>query len=161
MAFYGVYYQVLPQWLMVIIFCITRTALAAVGHYHNHRKKDGISDWGDSLFDMQYVGVSIIAADGHSQIHHSQTNSQADVKKTVFTGVIELPRIWRVPAETIKKFGHLFSGVVLRWLSIPFIDKESYRIPILKQAGIGFVRALLLAELAFSWYTGHFTLWFL
>lgn len=52
MAFYGVYYEILPAWLMVIFFYCSRTGLAAVGHYHNHRKKDGITDWGDPLFDM-------------------------------------------------------------------------------------------------------------
>jgi fatty acid desaturase len=52
MAFYGVYYEILPQWMLVIFFYASRTGLAAVGHYHNHRKKDGIIDWGDPLFDM-------------------------------------------------------------------------------------------------------------
>jgi hypothetical protein len=52
MAFYGIYYEVLPFWAMVIFFYASRTGLAAVGHYHNHRKKDGITDWGDALFDM-------------------------------------------------------------------------------------------------------------
>jgi hypothetical protein len=55
----------------VLFFTITRTSLAAAGHYHNHRKKDGIADWADGFFDMQYVGASIIAFDGHSIIHHS------------------------------------------------------------------------------------------
>lgn len=52
MAFYGVYYEVLPFWAMVLFFYASRTGLSAVGHYHNHRKKDGITDWGDCLFDM-------------------------------------------------------------------------------------------------------------
>ena len=52
MSFYGVYHEILPFWLMVLFFYASRTGLAAVGHYHNHRKKDGIADWGDALFDM-------------------------------------------------------------------------------------------------------------
>jgi len=52
MAFAGIYYEVLPFWAFVIFFCCSRTALAGVGHYHDHRKKDGIADWGDCLFDM-------------------------------------------------------------------------------------------------------------
>ena len=88
LSFYGVVYEILPPWLLVPIFLCTRTGMAAVGHYHSHRKKDGITDWGDAIFDIQYVGTSIIAFDGHGMIHHSQTNSLADVKRTVFTGVV-------------------------------------------------------------------------
>lgn len=71
MSFAGVYYELLPAWLLVIIFTCTRTGMAGMGHYHNHRKKDGIVDWADAFFDWQYVGASIIAFDGHSIIHHS------------------------------------------------------------------------------------------
>lgn len=88
LSFPGVYYEILPPVLLVPCFLITRTGMAAVGHYHSHRKKDGITDWGDAIFDIQYVGTSIIAFDGHGMIHHSQTNSLADVKRTVFTGVV-------------------------------------------------------------------------
>jgi hypothetical protein len=52
MQFYGVYYEIMPIWAFVFFFLCSRTALAGVGHYHNHRKKDGITDWGDALFDM-------------------------------------------------------------------------------------------------------------
>lgn len=71
MTFYGVAHDLLPAWAFVILFTCTRTGLAGAGHYHNHRKKDGITDWADSFFDMQYVGASTIAFDGHSIIHHS------------------------------------------------------------------------------------------
>ena len=52
LSFWGIYYRVLPDWFLVIFFMCSRTALAAVGHYHCHRKCDGITDWGDALFDM-------------------------------------------------------------------------------------------------------------
>jgi len=52
MQFYGVYYEIMPIWAFVIFFLCSRTALAGVGHYHNNRKKDGITDWGDAFFDM-------------------------------------------------------------------------------------------------------------
>jgi Cytochrome b5-like Heme/Steroid binding domain len=71
LAFPAMYYDIFPAWLMVIFFWITRTALSAVGHYHSHRKKDGITDWADAFFDMQYVGTAIIAFDGHGMIHHT------------------------------------------------------------------------------------------
>jgi hypothetical protein len=71
MSFYGIYYHILPEWALVIVFWASRTSMAAIGHYHSHRKKDGITDWGDAIFDMQYVGTSIIAFDGHGMLHHS------------------------------------------------------------------------------------------
>jgi hypothetical protein len=52
LAFPGVYYQVLPIWAFIPLFYITRTSLAAIGHYHDHRRKNGITDWGNALFDM-------------------------------------------------------------------------------------------------------------
>ena len=52
MSFYGVYYEILPPWALVIFFLCTRTGMASVGHYHSHRKKDGFSDWGEGFFDM-------------------------------------------------------------------------------------------------------------
>jgi hypothetical protein len=101
MAFYGVYHELLSIAAFAVLFTVTRTSLAAVGHYHCHRRKDGVKDWGDALFDMQYVGANIILADGHVMLHHLYTNSAADVKRTVFTGLLDLPRLWRVPINTI------------------------------------------------------------
>jgi hypothetical protein len=51
-SFVGVYYEILPWYLFAILFTMTRTSLAGVGHYHCHRKKNGIADWGDCFFDF-------------------------------------------------------------------------------------------------------------
>lgn len=82
------------------------------------------------------------------------------MKRTVFTGITELPRIWRIPAETAKRFGHLFSGQVIRWISIPLTDFENMPRPKMKHFGLGVVRALLFAEFAWAWYHGKLCLWF-
>jgi hypothetical protein len=71
------------------------------------------------------VGTAIIGFDGHAMIHHMQTNSKADVKRTVFTGVVNLPRIWRIPAETFRRIGHIISGVYLRWIQLYFFENEN------------------------------------
>jgi hypothetical protein len=92
--------------------------MAAVGHYHCHRGKDGVTDWGDSLFDMNYVGACIILPDGHVMLHHLYTNSPADVKRTVFNGMLGLPRLWRVPTFTLQKFGQFISGQMIFWFFI-------------------------------------------
>jgi hypothetical protein len=123
MSFYGIYYEVLPPWLLCFIFLCTRTSMASIGHYHCHRRKDGIADWGDGLFDLQYVGASPVTFEGHVMIHHTQTNSAADPKRTVFTGLLELPRLYRVPAETVRRWAHAMTGMTVRWLTIVFFEK--------------------------------------
>ena len=50
------------------------------------------------------MGACIILADGHVMLHHMYTNSPADVKRTVFTGMLDLPRFLRIPVYTVQKF---------------------------------------------------------
>lgn len=145
---------------MVLCFFFTRTAMAGVGHYHSHRRKDGFTDWGEALFDMQYVGTSIIAFDGHGMIHHSQTNSPADVKRTVFTGVTGLPRLWRIPAETLRRIGLIITGVYIRWISLFLIENENWPRLFIKQVWMFIARAVLIAEMVWAYQTGHFCVWF-
>ena len=52
MHFYGIPNKLLPFPLMVLFFLVTRTGLAGTGHYHCHRAKNGVTDWGAALFDM-------------------------------------------------------------------------------------------------------------
>jgi len=162
MMFVGVYYNLFPTWFFVLFFLITRTSLAAVGHYHCHRKKNGIADWGDALFDMQYVGANLVLYDGHVMLHHLYTNSPADPKRTVFTGMLELPRIWRVPVYTIHRFGQFLTGMFVRWISFtkePNLDKAEWNT--LKHIQFFIVRSLLIAEFFFCCYTNHFSMWFI
>jgi hypothetical protein len=132
MSFVGVKYEVLPAWLMVIFFVMTRTSMASMGHYHAHRKKDGITDWGDALFDMQYVGASTVSFDGHVLGHHTQTNGSTDPKRTIFTGLLELPRIWRVPAETMRRWAHAMTGMTIRWFTFVFLERGPIPFPTYK-----------------------------
>lgn len=159
MMFVGVYFAILPAWAFIILFAITRTSMAAVGHYHCHRKKNGIADWGDFLFDMQYIGAGVIIYDGHVMLHHLYTNSQADVKRTVFTGMLELPRLWRIPIYTAQRFGQFLTGVFIRWAHT--IKKENlfHQWPILKHAQFLTVHAILVVEFMFCWATGHLWMW--
>ena len=159
MMFVGVPNAILPLWGFVLFFTLSRTALAAVGHYHCHRKKNGISDWGDSLFDMQYVGFSIILFNGHVMGHHMYTNSSIDVKRTVFTGMLELPRLFRVPVMTLQKFGQFLTGYFIRWHQLFQVDKSA-RVP-LKFYQLLFVRLLLLSEFVFCMVSGYWLLWIL
>jgi hypothetical protein len=141
------------------LFALTRTSLAAVGHYHCHRRKDGISDWGDALFDMQYVGANLILYDGHVLMHHLYTNSHADVKRTVFTALLDLPRLLRVPVYTLLRFGNFITGMLIRWVHIALVEKHFSHWSLLKHAEFLAVRTVLIAEFVFCWQTGHLTIW--
>lgn len=66
--------------------------------------------------------------DGHAVVHHAYTNSDADAKRTVFTGLLWLPRIWRIPAETARRFAHFLTGMLLRWTML-FVDEIITKTP--------------------------------
>lgn len=155
MMFVGVYYEVLPVWAFVILFVVTRTSMASVGHYHCHRKKDGISDWGDGLFDMQYIGAHMILFDGHSVLHHAYTNSPADIKRPVFVGILRPPRLWRIPIHALHRLGHLITGMLIHWTRI----RKDVKYPVIKQFQFLFIRFLLIGELIFCLYTGNMLMW--
>jgi len=52
MSLVGIASDFLPSWFIVVSLVCLRTSLAAVGHYHCHRVNNGISDWGEALFDI-------------------------------------------------------------------------------------------------------------
>ena len=155
MMFFGVYYEILPVWAFVILFVITRTSLTSVGHYHCHRKKDGISDWGDALFDMQYLGAHMVLFNVHSMLHHAYTNSSLDLERAASTGMLQLPRLWRVPIYTLHRFGHLISGMLIRWI----VAIKEFEYPTIKKFQFLFIRFLLVGELVFCLYTDNILLW--
>jgi len=120
------YWRLMPGWLIVFLQVMTRTALAGVGHYHIHRAKDGMSDYFDCFFDIQYVGASMVLADGHVMLHHLYTETPADVKRTVFNFMITIPRILRIPIFTAQKFGEFFTGHLLRFSDISLTQPTSW-----------------------------------
>ena len=64
-----------------------------------------------NAFDMNYVALSLVVADGHALLHHPYTQSEVDIKKNVFTMMMRLPRLYRVPVHTLHKFGHTVTGM--------------------------------------------------
>jgi len=162
-------YGLLPLWLVVILMTVTRTSLAACGHYHCHRAKDGTKDWGEAFFDMQYVGQHLITFLGHVIGHHVQSDRFKDPKATVFTAMLEIPRIWRIPSFTFFRFGHMLTGTFLRYVRFAIIDTDSVDEVAfthtgtawnkLKTAQFFFVRMLLVIEFFWCVYTGHWLFW--
>jgi hypothetical protein len=39
--------------------------------------------------------------------------------------LLAIPRIWRVQAETLRRLGHVFTGVFIRWASLHLIENEN------------------------------------
>ncbi len=107
----------LPAWAFVVIMVVTRTSLAGAGHYHLHRKwKDQrryTMPIGKALFDINYVGTSLIGSDGHVLLHHPYLGSGADVKKTFFDSMLRLHPVLRIPGYTLHKLGIALTGLII------------------------------------------------
>ncbi|GIE94077.1 fatty acid desaturase [Paractinoplanes rishiriensis] len=151
-----------PAWLFVVVMVLTRTALAGSGHYHLHRKWRDQRKYslpiGKALFDVNYVGTSLIGADGHVLLHHPYMGSGADVKKTFFDGMLQLHPVLRIPGYTLHKLGICLSGLSLRARELALFERPKGDKPPLR-ADFWLVRAWLLVELVACLLTGHVLAW--
>lgn len=154
MSFAGMYYKLMPDWALVCFFVFTRTAMCGVGHYHCHRKKNGVDDWADCFLDMQYVG-SFVDFDGHVMLHHFYTATPGDVKRTFFRGLLAMPRLFRIPAMTLARFLMYLSGIPLRVLCL-FDPHGIIPLKFIEYLGM---RILLFTEFVFACYCGMFHVW--
>ena len=120
--------NLMPAWAFVVIMVVTRTALAGSGHYHLHRKwrdrRRFTLPLGKALFDINYVGTSLIGTDGHVLLHHPYMGSGADVKKTFFDGMLRLHPLLRIPGYTLHKLGICLSGLSLRAREIARFERH-------------------------------------
>jgi len=156
----------LPAWVLVLALAVTRTSLAAVGHYHTHRAKDGHADCLEATFDAAYHAHSLIIFDGHVLLHHLYTETPGDVKRTVFTAVTELPRLVRVPLFTVHKFGQFLTGWLIRFLMVhffpprPYLGKETAERQHLRKKALWLAaRTIMVGELALAAWCGRAWLW--
>ena len=176
--------DLIPAWAFVVIMVVTRTSLAGAGHYQLHRKWKRHQQGrrfelplGKALFDINYVGTSLIGTDGHVLLHHPYLGSGADVKKTFFDSMLRLHPVLRVPGHTLHKLGIALTGLSLRSREIakferpkvdekgdtqrPDVDEKSEKPVVRDAARIDFwlVRALILVELGLCLATGHIVAW--
>jgi hypothetical protein len=163
--------SVIPAWAFIIIMVVTRTGLAGAGHYHLHRKwkqrrgRRFTFPFGKALFDVNYVGTSLIGSDGHVLLHHPYLGSGADVKKTFFDGMLRLHPILRVPGYTLHKFGICLTGLPLRAREIAKFERPKpgqTAEPIARDPGradFWLIRAWLVAEFALCLATGYIVAW--
>lgn len=157
----------LPLWAFVIAMVLLRSSLVGYGHYALHRAQRGPNRALANAFDLNYVALSLVVIDGHTLLHHPYTQSDVDIKKNVFTMMMELPRLYRLPVHTIHKFGHLLSGMAIRiadvWNMTRRVGVEegygSWRNALPHFLGSSGVRLLLLTEMVVFALAGDFWAW--
>ena len=116
---------------------------------------------------MNYVALALVVADGHTLLHHPHTQSEVDIKKNVFTMMMRLPRLYRIPVHTVHKFGHLVTGMSVRFVDVVRITRKvgvanlygSWRNATPHLLGSAGVRVLLVAELVAFTLAGDFWAW--
>ena len=158
--------KLLPAWGFVFIMVVTRTSLAGAGHYHLHRKwKDQrryTMPIGKALFDINYVGTSLIGSDGHVLLHHPYLGSGADVKKTFFDSMLRLHPILRIPGYTLHKLGISLTGLPFRAVEIARFERPMRNgsgTPDAIRTDFWLIRAWIVAEFVACLVTGHIVAW--
>lgn len=148
-----------PGWVPLPLFVFAmvalRSSLAGFGHYALHRRQRGMNRALGNSFDLNYVALALVTADGHTLLHHPYTRSDVDIKKNVFTLMMRLPRLYRMPVHTVHKFGHLLTGMAIRiadvWRITAKVGVEdsfgSWRGALPHFLGSSGVRLLLVGEL--------------
>jgi Fatty acid desaturase/Cytochrome b5-like Heme/Steroid binding domain len=173
--------NIIPAWAFIVIMVVTRTALAGAGHYQLHRKwkqprgRRFMLPFGKALFDINYVGTSLIGTDGHVLLHHPYLGSGADVKKTFFDSMIRLHPALRIPGYTLHKLGICLTGLAFRAREIarferprpPQSERPQGEPPLrgelfpqdAARADFWLIRVWILVEFALCLATGHIVAW--
>ena len=159
----------MPLPLFVIAMVLLRCALAGFGHYAIHRRQKGLTRVFANAFDINYVALGLVTADGHTLLHHPHTQSEVDIKKNVFTMMMRLPRLLRIPVHTIHKFGQMVTGMPIRIVDVVRITRKigvkevygNWRNAIAHFVGSSALRVLLIGELVAFVVAGDFWAWVL
>ncbi|MBR8838022.1 MAG: cytochrome b5 domain-containing protein [Stigonema ocellatum SAG 48.90 = DSM 106950] len=160
--------QYMPMYLFVPLMVFLRISLAGSGHYLIHRPQVGLNKALEQIFDINYVPMAFVVTDGHSLLHHPCTQSEVDIKRNVFTAMMELPRYYRIPVHTAHKLAHVLTGMFVRSIEICILGfkfgvKElygSWQGSLLHYVGLFGMRILLLIELILYWMHGDIGAWF-
>ncbi|MFJ4657563.1 fatty acid desaturase [Nocardia sp. NPDC088792] len=157
----------MPLPVFVILMVLLRSSLAGFGHYAIHRAQKGWNKIHVNAFDLNYVALSFVTADGHALLHHPHTQSEVDIKKNVFTMMMRLPRLFRIPVHTAHKFGHTMTGMIMRLLDVCRLTRKvgikdmygTWGGALPHFIGSFGVRILLLAEFLTFTLMGDFWAW--
>jgi fatty acid desaturase len=160
-----------PSWMplpaFVIAMVLLRSGLAGFGHYAIHRAQKGMTKIYANFFDANYVALAFVTADGHALLHHPHTQSEVDIKKNVFTFMMRIPRLYRIPIHTLHKFGHVLTGMTLRLLDVCRLTRKvgikdmygTWRGALPHFIGAFGMRFLLVGELVVFTLMGDFWAW--
>jgi hypothetical protein len=159
--------QYLPIAVFIPLMAMLRISLSGVGHYLIHRPQIGLNKVFANVFDINYVPLTLVVTDGHSLLHHPYTQSDVDIKKNVFTFMLELPRYYRVPIHTIHKVGHVVTGMFVRVVEIFLLSIKagfkgmygSWALGLPHFVGTFGMRFLLLGELILFALNGDLIAW--
>jgi hypothetical protein len=162
------YQQYMPMYLFVVLMSMLRISLAGVGHYLIHRPQVGLNKAISNVFDINYVPLALVVTDGHTLLHHPFTQTEVDIKKNVFTFMLEVPRFYRVPVHTAQKIGHISTGMFARIAELVFMAARtgvsdmygSWRLALPHFIGSFGIHALLFGELILFAVRGEFVAWF-
>ena len=165
--FYLDFSQYMPVYLFVSLIVILRISLAGVGHYLIHRPQVGLNKVFSSVFDINYVPLALVVTDGHTLLHHPFTQSEVDIKRNVFTAMLELPRYYRVPIHSLHKIGHVVTGMFARIIELCLLAFKigvkdmygSWQLGIPHFIGSFGIHFLLLGELILFWIHGAWLTW--
>jgi Cytochrome b5-like Heme/Steroid binding domain len=160
-------HEYLPAYLFIPAIVILRVALAGVGHYLIHRPQVGINKVLANVFDINYVPLALVVTDGHTLLHHPFTQTEVDIKRSVFTAILELPRYYRIPVHSFHKIGHLVVGMFIRIADLFLLTfkvgaKDLYgtwQFGVPHFLGSFGIHLLLLAELVLFTIHGAFGVW--
>ncbi|HEY9642172.1 MAG TPA: cytochrome b5 domain-containing protein [Coleofasciculaceae cyanobacterium] len=159
--------QYMPMPLFVVLMTILRISLAGVGHYLIHRPQTRFNKLFTNVFDINYVPMAFVVADGHALLHHPFTQSEVDIKKNVFTAMLELPRYYRVPIHTLHKLGHVLTGMFARTIEVCILAVKcgvedmygSWQRGLPHFIGTFGMRVILVGELIVFWMQGDLAAW--
>jgi Cytochrome b5-like Heme/Steroid binding domain len=159
--------QYMPIYLFVLLMSMLRISLAGVGHYLIHRPQVGLNKAIANVFDINYVPLALVVTDGHTLLHHPFTQTEVDIKKNVFTFMLEVPRFYRIPVHTVQKIGHVVTGMFARIVELVFMAVRtgvadmygSWRLGLPHFIGSFGIHAILLGELIVFSIRGEFIAW--
>lgn len=160
--------QYMPVYIFVPLMVMLRISLAGTGHYLIHRPQVGWNKFIEQIFDLNYVPMAFVVTDGHDLMHHPFTQSEVDIKRNVFTAMLELPRLYRIPIHTLHKIAHVLTGMLIRsfelcMLGFKFGVKDMYgswQRSLPHYIGLFAMRILLLGELILFALHGDLWAWF-
>lgn len=161
--------QYMPLYIFVPLMVMLRISLSGAGHYLIHRPQVSWNKVFAQIFDINYVPMAFVVTDGHNLMHHPYSGSKVDIKRNVFTAMLELPRFYRIPIHTLHKLGHVVTGMFFRctelcMMGFKFGVKDMYgswQRGLPHYIGNFAMRFILLAELLLFTINGDIIAWVL